>query len=199
MTTEALQTDRPSAGPQGDAIGSCVAGQLEVPLVVVDRWLVPAWANAAARCDGLLPGMQPGTAAQSGAGFLLRSQLQELVLQCLRGQARSEALLEGAQGAWFASAVPLQGHAGLVLLRLAAMHRFAAAAVGERLRRLFGLSEAEAQVAVQLACGASLENIAAARGVSVDTVRAQVRSVFHKTGLHRQGELICVVGRLAAA
>lgn len=200
MTTEVLGSYRPDVRPPGETIASCVAAQLEVPLVVVDRQLVPAWANGAARSAGdLLSGVLLGTVEQAGAGFLLRSQLQELVLQCLRGQARSEALLEGAQGAWFASAVPLQDHTGLVLLRLAAMHRFAAGAVGERLRRLFGLSEAEAKVAVQLACGASLENIAAARGVSVDTVRAQVRSVFHKTGLHRQGELICVVGRLAAA
>lgn len=200
MSTETLRTDNPHGGLHSEAIGSCVAGQLEVPLVVVDRRLVPAWANGAARSGtGAVWNALLGTAAQAGAGFLLRSQLQELVLQCLRDRARSEALLEGAEGAWFTTAVPLQGHTGLVLLRVAALHHFAAAGVRERLRRLFGLSEAEAQIAVQLACGANLKNIAAARGVSLDTVRTQVRSIFHKTGLHRQGELICVVGRLAAA
>ena len=49
----------------------------------------------------------------------------------------------------------------------------------------------------RLANGESLETIAEARCVCIDTVRAQLRTVFKKTGTHRQGELVCAVGRLA--
>jgi len=49
----------------------------------------------------------------------------------------------------------------------------------------------------RLANGESLEAIAEARSVCVDTVRTQLRTVFKKTGTHRQGELVCAVGRLA--
>lgn len=50
------------------------------------------------------------------------------------------------------------------------------------LQRLFGLTEAEAHVATAVASGASAREIAAARGTSVFTVRAQIRSVLEKTG-----------------
>ena len=53
MSTETLRTDNPHGGLHSEAIGSCVAGQLEVPLVVVDRRLVPAWANGAAYADAI--------------------------------------------------------------------------------------------------------------------------------------------------
>jgi DNA-binding CsgD family transcriptional regulator len=185
-------------GDHGD-IGASVARQLEVPLVVVDRRAAPAWANGAARAlHGAVGAALFDADARAPGALLLRSQLQDLVLASLRAAARAEALVEGPEGSWLGAAVPLQGHGGLVLLRLHPLDRFASAELRERLHRLFGLSEAEAQVTLQLAGGASLEAIARARGVSVDTVRAQVRSVFHKTGIHRQGALICAVGRLAA-
>jgi len=41
-----------------------------------------------------------------------------------------------------------------------------------------------------------MEAIAEARCVCVDTVRAQLRTVFKKTGTHRQGELVCLAGKL---
>ena len=61
----------------------------------------------------------------------------------------------------------------------------------------FGLTPAEAEMTARLANGESLEAIAEARNVCVDTVRTQLRTVFKKTGTHRQGELVCAVGRLA--
>jgi|SRR5690606_15458531 DNA-binding CsgD family transcriptional regulator len=54
----------------------------------------------------------------------------------------------------------------------------------------FGLTPAEAQVAAQLARGLSPMEIAAARRVSMQTIRAQIRAVFEKTGINRQSDLV---------
>lgn len=59
-----------------------------------------------------------------------------------------------------------------------------------RVRRLYGLTEAEARVLAALTVGETVKQIAAAHGVRVSTVRAQVRSLFEKTGLHRQSDLV---------
>lgn len=179
-----------------EQVGARVAGQLEVPLVVVDARLAPLWANGAAHAKRGAVWSVLFEATGHDSARPARGQLLDLVSASLRQRCGAEALVEAEDGTWFATAAPLQGHTGLVLLRWSAMHELAAG-VRERLHRLFGLTKAEANITVQLANGNSLENIAEARGVSVDTVRAQVRSVFHKTGIHRQGELICAVGRLA--
>ena len=64
--------------------------------------------------------------------------------------------------------------------------------------RLFGLSAAESVLARELARGASLEEAAAALGISRNTVRSQLQSIFLKTGLNRQSDLIRVLMSSAA-
>ena len=54
----------------------------------------------------------------------------------------------------------------------------------------FELTPAEARVAAQLARGLSAVEIAAGRGVSTQTIRAQIRAVFEKMGIKRQSDLI---------
>jgi DNA-binding CsgD family transcriptional regulator len=46
---------------------------------------------------------------------------------------------------------------------------------------LYGLTRAEAEVAVALAGAATAEDVARARRVSLETVRSQVRSILGKT------------------
>lgn len=58
------------------------------------------------------------------------------------------------------------------------------------LRTLFGLTPAECRVALLLADGHSPREIARKVGVSFETVRSQIKSIFAKTGVKRQGELI---------
>lgn len=58
------------------------------------------------------------------------------------------------------------------------------------LARHFALTPAEAGVAVALCEGESRESIAAGRGVSPETVRAQLKSLYQKTGCHRETELV---------
>lgn len=175
-----------------------VAAQLDIPLVVVDPRLALLWSNRAAtsKRGSVWAALFDGRTQHSGE-VALRLQLQELVLTSLRQRLASEALLAAQDGTWFATAVPLEGHLGLALLRLSPMHQVMPG-LRERLRRLFGLTTAEAQITILLANGGSLEAISEVRGVSVDTVRAQLRRVFQKTGMHRQGEVICAVARLAA-
>ncbi|HEY0887348.1 MAG TPA: helix-turn-helix transcriptional regulator [Ramlibacter sp.] len=197
METRSITGISDQPGALNERVALDVADQLDVPLVVLDRRLQLAWANRAARSRrGPIWTVLFQPDARGAAELALRNQLRDLVFAGLRGPGGAEALVEGLDETWFTTAAPLPGDAGLVLLRVAAMRQIPAG-VRERLHRLFGLSRAEAQITVQLASGWSLERIAAGRGVSVDTVRAQVRSVFHKTGMHRQGELICAVGTLA--
>lgn len=60
----------------------------------------------------------------------------------------------------------------------------------QRMRRLYGLTEAEARVMAALTLGRTVEEIARENGVRTSTVRAQVRSIFEKTGVNRQTDLV---------
>lgn len=59
-----------------------------------------------------------------------------------------------------------------------------------------GLTPAETKLALQIAIGSTLIAYAKEHGVSIHTVRNQLRSVLEKTDTHRQGELIALLNRL---
>lgn len=63
----------------------------------------------------------------------------------------------------------------------------------EMLQSLFSLTPAEADLVRLLVQGHSLEEAAAARGVTLNTVRTQLKQVFAKTDTKRQGELVRLV------
>jgi DNA-binding CsgD family transcriptional regulator len=65
-----------------------------------------------------------------------------------------------------------------------------------RLAHDLGLTAAEAQIALGLADGQTLSEIAEARRASVHTVRNQVKSALSKTGARRQADLVALVERL---
>ncbi|MFT5434710.1 MAG: DNA-binding CsgD family transcriptional regulator [Myxococcota bacterium] len=67
--------------------------------------------------------------------------------------------------------------------------------ITQSLCRLWGLSAAEATVAALVVEGQDLNQIAAARGVSVLTVRHQMRRIFDKTGARRQVDLVRLILR----
>lgn len=58
------------------------------------------------------------------------------------------------------------------------------------LRALYGMSAAEGRLTRQLAQGKTLEEASRALRVSINTVRSQLQSVFAKTGVSRQAELL---------
>ncbi|SCW73146.1 DNA-binding transcriptional regulator, CsgD family [Sphingobium faniae] len=60
----------------------------------------------------------------------------------------------------------------------------------------YRLTPAEADVAMRLASGMSRRHIAAARGVSAGTLKAQLRSIYEKMGCSRESQLVRMVGLL---
>jgi DNA-binding CsgD family transcriptional regulator len=58
------------------------------------------------------------------------------------------------------------------------------------LRRMYGLTETEAEVAQHLAHGAQPRTISDDLSISLTTVRTHIQHVFTKTGTHRQAELV---------
>ncbi len=65
------------------------------------------------------------------------------------------------------------------------------------LRCLFGLTDAETQLAVELARGRNLLDISRSRRLSRTTVRSQLSALFVKTQTRRQADLIALLGRVA--
>jgi DNA-binding CsgD family transcriptional regulator/PAS domain-containing protein len=63
-------------------------------------------------------------------------------------------------------------------------------------RARFGFTAAETQVAEALLQGLTPSDYAAQRGVSLPTVRTQLRSLFDKSGVSSQAELIKLLGRI---
>jgi DNA-binding CsgD family transcriptional regulator len=61
---------------------------------------------------------------------------------------------------------------------------------GDHLRSIFRLTKGEAQVALGIVAGKTADEIAEERGVSVGTVRTQLKALLQKTGTDRQAELV---------
>lgn len=82
-----------------------------------------------------------------------------------------------------------QGYALLVLLPLASKM----APSADLVMSLFDLTASEAHVARSLVAGQSVDDIAADRGVSLNTIRTHLRKVMEKTGASRQAELVALL------
>jgi DNA-binding CsgD family transcriptional regulator len=63
----------------------------------------------------------------------------------------------------------------------------------DTLRRLWDLTAAEAQLALALAGGAALDEVATANGITRETARVHLKRVLAKTGTHRQSELVHLI------
>jgi DNA-binding CsgD family transcriptional regulator len=64
------------------------------------------------------------------------------------------------------------------------------------LRNLFGFTAAETRLAIELAQGRTLNEIARSHQLSRTTIRSQLASLFVKTQTSRQSELIALLGRV---
>jgi DNA-binding CsgD family transcriptional regulator len=60
----------------------------------------------------------------------------------------------------------------------------------QHLRELYALTVVEARLAAWLSQGKSVEEAAAAMGVTVNTARAYLKRIYNKTGVRRQSELM---------
>ena len=63
---------------------------------------------------------------------------------------------------------------------------------------LFGLSRAEARLALGLLAGQTPRECAREAGVGVATVRSHLHNIFAKTGARRQAELVALLARVPA-
>jgi DNA-binding CsgD family transcriptional regulator len=63
----------------------------------------------------------------------------------------------------------------------------------EVIQKLFGLTPKEATLALRLAGGDSLQEASETLGISTNTARAHLRSIFAKTGVDRQAKLVRVL------
>lgn len=77
--------------------------------------------------------------------------------------------------------------------------RTAARVPARRLVELYGLTAAEAQAAVQLPAGGSIEEIASRLSVRANTLKSQLKAVYTKTGTCRQADLLKLLLALASA
>lgn len=124
------------------------------------------------------------------------------------GQARSTAQTilklerDGEEGPCFAYVVPAHvlpdtapadgGGFALVFPAVAETSRLWAS-----LRDSFGLTPAEIRLAARLRDGKTLKDAADELDVSINTVRNQLRAIFDKMGLKRQGDLVRALSELA--
>ena len=67
------------------------------------------------------------------------------------------------------------------------------------LAELFALTPAESKVAIKLARGLSLSQVSEQQNISQHTARAQLKSIFAKTGATRQAELVRLVLKSVAS
>jgi DNA-binding CsgD family transcriptional regulator len=193
----------PGALPAPDAIAEIEV--LPIPLAIADATPRLSHANAAlrriaARGEGLMLGRERLLAADAAADRALASAAEELARAAARGARRMRGI-----------AVPRPGGRRPFLVHAIALGADAARRHGvlfivtdpdvgapdpRLLRRLLGFTAAEAELAAMLARGATLAGAAAARGISVETARTQLRSLLGKTGCSRQAELVRLLVRL---
>lgn len=84
--------------------------------------------------------------------------------------------------------IPLAGHSTIVLL--VSDPEASLSYPRDILRKLYGLTRAEAELAALLANGYSLQDAQRRLGLQMETIRSRLKGVFAKTGTGRQAELV---------
>lgn len=150
--------------------------------------------------QGRLWSANPADAAALGmlSAFVFGSgNSQEQALQRRRmfilGQGRSRPVVLTALRVMGPALDQLPG--ARVLVTLEDLNPSQADVSGE-LRDIFGLTDAEAQIAMALHDGLDIAAIAKLRGVSPATIRKQVASMFEKLNVHRQSDVVQLLAKL---
>lgn len=104
------------------------------------------------------------------------------------GRSRASAFRVAQRtGTWLVRVLPVSGYVGTALIYAAPAER--APVPSEILRNMLHFTAAEAEIAYMLTEGSTAKEIAFARGVSINTVRAQVRDILRKAGVRRLTDL----------
>jgi len=143
-----------------------------------------------------LHGLVHDAAAGGGGGDMLMratdgSAVALAVCSLASGASGAGELDEAADQGAAQTPGQISGQALVTLRRLAQVP-----ASAKRVAALFGLTRAEADVAVAVAAGQRVAAVAAGRGVSASTVQAQVRSALGKAGVPGVQELGLLFARL---
>lgn len=158
-----------------------------------------SWAEALVQADGNLS-LDDGVLRAESEG--LETVLKDLVSRAIQGRGA-----EAASGSWMhitsggqpvpiimvplVSRQPVEGPwqlpAAMMLLGNSESRSVLDAGV---LTSLFGLSRKESIIAIRLAAGETLNEIAEREFLSPHTVRVHIRDTLRKTGTHRQSELV---------
>lgn len=133
------------------------------------------------------------------AAARLQSAFQAAVRDAAGKTVRSQSFVLPANHAQPAEVAvcPLAAHHGVVdawqaprVLVMISAPRQDAAAIGARMRQLYGLTPAEARLVGRLALGKTLEDIARETHVRESTLRSQLKAIRIKTGTTRQADLV---------
>lgn len=98
-------------------------------------------------------------------------------------------------------AIPLSGALAAVFGQARALLLFTdldkrSSPIAEILRSAFGLTAAEARLAAEMASGDAVEDAAVRLGITKETARNHLKSIFQKTAVHRQSELVALMAKL---
>lgn len=181
-------------------------GQLGLPTVVVDS------RNTVLAANTLVEALGDQILWLAKDRIALRDPIADTFLQEALATLESDAgapvrsfAVRGveAKAAMVAHLIPIRGSArdlfarslGILVLTPVTMPK---APPVELVQSLFDLTPSEARVARGLAAGDTLGTIAAGRRVSKETIRAQVRGIFDKTGCRRQSDVVALLSGVAA-
>lgn len=180
------------------AVARQALDRLVAPLWVVDADGRVLFANSAAE-QGVLPGVSVRNGKLVAETASVAARLAQRLQDATKRAAQSGALaLDRPDGGRLTVLVaPLPADSPLVVdwqrpLALLMAHdpNATEAQPLDVLAALYGLSPAECRLAALLLEGATPSEAAARLSVQVSTVRTQLKSMFWKTGTHRQGELL---------
>ena len=180
---------------------------LDCALIIVDHEGHAEYRNRHA--SALLKGGRAGLALARGAVTAKAHTLREQLMEAIRRACASEQHTS-------AVCVPEPGTSPDLWPRMIVVPIVSSGAMNERraaiwilntepqlpdedlLAALFRLSRAEARLAMGLLKGLSAAECAAQSGVGVATIRSQLHSIFSKTGVRRQAQLVALLSRVPA-
>lgn len=156
-------------------------------LVVTNRRVHASSRRDDARLQGAIRNVLPGHALPPSGGVVLRrpSGKAPLHIELAPVRPRSDVM----------EAISFGGGGAMLLVRNLEPKL---KDVQHHLRAL-GLSPAEARLAEAVGQGVTLRDFAEIQGVSYETARTHMRSIFAKLGIGRQAELVALVTRLASS
>ena len=123
----------------------------------------------------------------------------ERAIRLAISQREPTALVCGSDGSEFGMLISIRAarEEGRAIITVTNLDKLAHALQWPMLCEMFGVTRAEAEIAIALFEGEELEEIAQRRQVSLETVRGQVKSLLRKFGVHNQRRLASVLSSVA--